>query len=228
VLAGAVGEKVSEISLARGLLHGMISSSGQDRPSRPFSAGGEGGVLGEGGGVVVLESRSQAASRGIEPQVAIRGYGASFGLGEPGGVGAGPSSDAIAQAMSDAIRRAGRLPEQVDLVIAHGDGTREGDQREIEAIRRLFPAQDCSTRLYSSKGSLGNLLAGAPLVDLILAERMVSSGMIPPTLGSGEVLAPAATMLVREPLEARPQVILINAFSYEGQASSLLVERLSH
>jgi len=228
VLAGAVGEKVSETSLARGLLHGMINSHHQDRLCRPFSADGAGGVLGEGGGVVLLESRSRAASRGIQSQVAIRGYGASFGLGEPDKVGAGPSSDAIARAMSDAIGRAGRRPEQVDLVIAHGDGTRGGDQREIEAIRRLFPEQGCSTRLYSSKGSLGNLLAGAPLVDLILAERMISSGMIPPTLGSGEVPAPAATMLVREPLEAMPRVILINAFSYEGQASSLLVERLGH
>jgi len=162
----------------------------------------------------------------MEPRVAISGYGASFGLGGSDKAGAGPSSDAMTRAMSDAIGRAGRRPEQVDLVIAHGDGNRDGDQREIEAIRRLFPEPGCSTRLYSSKSSLGNLLSGAPLVDLILAERMISSGLIPPTLGGGEVLAPAATMLVRETLEARPQVILINAFSYEGQASSLLVERL--
>lgn len=228
VLAGAAGENVSETSLARGLLHGMINSRDQDQPCRPFSADGAGGVLGEGGGVVLLESGSRAVSRGMEPRVAISGYGASFGLGEPDGVGAGPSSDAITRAMSDAIGRAGRRPEQVDLVIAHGEGNRGGDQREIEAIRRLFPESGCSTRLYSSKGSLGNLLAGAPLVDLILAERMISSGLIPPTLGNGEVLAPAAAMLVRETLEARPQVILINAFSYEGQASSLLVERLGH
>jgi 3-oxoacyl-(acyl-carrier-protein) synthase len=81
--------------------------------------------------------------------------------------------------------------------------------------------------LYSSKGALGNLLGGAPIVDLILAERMIRTGLVPATYGADDTDNIAGSMLVRgQPLEARPRVILINGFSYEGQAGSLLLEAL--
>ena len=68
---------------------------------------------------------------------------------------------------------------------------------------------------------------GAPIVDLILAERMIQTGLIPPTYGIGDGETIAGSMLVRgQPLEARPRVVLINGFSYEGQAGSLLTEAL--
>lgn len=226
-LAGGVGEKVSESSLARGLLHGMLNTRDRVDPCRPFSNDRAGGVLGEGGGAVLLESRARAEERGASATAAVSGYGAAFGLADPANATTGPSTDAIQRAMTLAIERAGRSPDEVDLVIAHGDGTREGDRQEWEAISGIFSRQDSKTRLYSSKGALGNLLGGAPIVDLILAERMIQTGLIPPTYGIGDGETIAGSMLVRgQPLEARPRVVLINGFSYEGQAGSLLTEAL--
>jgi len=226
-LAGGVGEKVSESSLARGLLHGMLNTRDRVDPCRPFSTDRAGGVLGEGGGAVLLESRARAEERGASATAAVSGYGAAFGLADPANATTGPSTDAIQRAMTLAIERAGRSPDEVDLVIAHGDGTREGDRQEWEAISGIFSRQDSKTRLYSSKGALGNLLGGAPIVDLILAERMIQTGLIPPTYGIGDGDTIAGSMLVRgQPLEARPRVVLINGFSYEGQAGSLLTEAL--
>jgi 3-oxoacyl-[acyl-carrier-protein] synthase II len=227
VLAGGVGEKVSESSLARGLLHGMLNTRDRVDPCRPFSTDRAGGVLGEGGGVVLLESRTRAEARGTAATAAVGGYGSSFGLADPADATTGPSADAIRRAMGLAVERAGRRPEEVDLVIAHGDGTPEGDSQEWEAISGLFSGADSMTRLYSSKGALGNLLGGAPIVDLILAERMIRTGLIPATYGADDTDNIAGSMLVRgQPLEARPRVILINGFSYEGQAGSLLLEAL--
>jgi 3-oxoacyl-[acyl-carrier-protein] synthase II len=227
VFAGGVGEKVSESSLARGLLHGMLNTRDRVDPCRPFSTDRAGGVLGEGGGVVLLESRTSAEARGIAATAAVGGYGSAFGLADPANATTGPSADAIRRAMGLAVERAGRRPEEVDLVIAHGDGTPEGDRQEWEAINGLFSGADSRTRLYSSKGALGNLLGGAPIVDLILAERMIRTGLIPATYGADDTDDIAGSLLVRgQPLEARPRVILINGFSYEGQAGSLLLEAL--
>lgn len=227
VFAGGVGEKVSESSLARGLLHGMLNTRDRVDPCRPFSAERAGGVLGEGGGVVLLESRARAEERGVPATAAVSGYGAAFGLADPANATMGPSVDAVRRSMTVALERGGRRPEEVDLVIAHGDGTPEGDRHEWEAISGLFPAGDSKTRLYSSKGALGNLLGGAPIVDLILAERIIGTGLIPATYGADDTDNIAGSMLVRgHPLEARPRVIMINGFSYEGQAGSLLLEAL--
>ena len=93
----------------------------------------------------------------------------------------------------------------------------------LEAAVRLGAPVHASQQVQ--EGALGNLLGGAPIVDLILAERMIQTGLIPPTCGIGEGDTLAGSMLVRgQPLEARPRVILINGFSYEGQAGSLLIE----
>ncbi|MCP3867282.1 MAG: hypothetical protein GY703_04130 [Gammaproteobacteria bacterium] len=225
VLAAGTGEKVSDASQARALLHGILDTRHQANPCQPFSVNREGSVLGEGGGVVLLEPRSRIIERGLDPAVAISGYGATFGQANPAQGTTGPSRDAIARAMKTAIESAGRRPEEVDLVIAHGDGTLNGDQQEWDAIDALFSTPRSKIRLYSSKGNLGNLLAGAPLVDLILAERMITAGVIPPVFGTDETESIAGSRLVTgEPLAMEPQVILINAFSYEGQANSLLIE----
>ncbi len=227
ILAGGVGEKLSETSLARALLHGLVSD--RNLPCQPFSKDSPGAILGEGGGVVVLESRSSAEARGISPSVAISGYGCGFSQA-PADDGVGPTAEAFADAMKGALELGGRKPGEVDLIISHGEGSRGVDSREVEAIRQLMGEAQSETRLYSSKGNFGHMLAGAPLVDLVLAERMMSSGLIPPTLTAGNAAESiAADILVTgAPLENAPKVVLINTCSYEGHTGSLLLESLGN
>lgn len=226
VLAAGVAEKISESSLARGLLHGFINVRDSTHPCRPFIRDNAGTVLGEGGGIVVLESLSSAASRDRPAQVAISGYGSAFGQADERGF-CGPSEEAIAQAMAGALRSSGHTFEEVDLVLTHGEGSPYADRNEIKAIRGLMRGSKSITRIYSSKGNLGHLLAGAPLVDIVLAERMISSGMVPPVDCQGALIEDAEDLLVKDsPSRLNPRVVMVNAFSYEGQAGSLLLEAL--
>jgi 3-oxoacyl-[acyl-carrier-protein] synthase II len=223
-LCGGVSEKVSPFSLARAHLCGVLNTTGsQDEPlCRPFDAERRGTVLGEGAGVIALELESSARRRGMEPLAAVTGYGCSC---EPQGGFSGPTAKALTLAMQSALDRAGLNPSEIDLVMAHGDGTVAGDRNEIEAIHHVF--DDCIQRVhvFSSKGAIGHLLAGAPLVDVILSLSMVNHGFIPATLHTS-----SPDPIIRFPLVHRGAVkkdvkrVLINCQSYEGQAASVVLE----
>ena len=218
-IAAGVSETLSASSLARAHLKGIVNVRDQETPCRPFAVDRAGTVLGEGGGALVLERASRA------PHARVRVAGAGTAFGRQGQQG--PSMEAMTQAMATALQRAAVPPGDVDLVMIHGDGTRGGDGNEIEAIRRVFAEVSPKPRLFGSKGALGNLLAGAPLVDLVLAAKMMASGVIPPTPGTSRPTAEIAPQLVvGAPLAAAPRTVLINAFSYEGQAGSLVITAL--
>jgi 3-oxoacyl-[acyl-carrier-protein] synthase II len=127
--------------------------------------------------------------------------------------------------MRGALERADVKPSDVDVVIAHGDGTATGDRNEIEAIHDVFSTCIDQVHAFSSKGAIGHLLAGAPLVDIILGISILRNGWVPRTL---HVSSPDPMirfrLVYREPLKIDPQRILINCQSSEGQAASLILE----
>jgi len=222
VLAGGVSEKISPFSLARGLLSGILNTSNDltEPACRPFAADRNGTVLGEGCGVLTLESYKSAVERGMHCLASVTGY--SFAFGSDGKF-SGPAASALGNAMQGALNSAGLKPSDIDLIIAHGDGTISGDKNEIHAIHEIFA--DCidKVNVFSSKGALGHLLAGAPAVDIILGISMLESGIVPPTITS----SPDSSILfnlVRKPLRMNLQKILINCQSCEGQAASIIIE----
>jgi len=222
VLAGGVSEKISPFSLARGLLSGILNTSNHltEPACRPFAADRNGTVLGEGCGVLTLESCQSAVERGVQCLASVTGY--SFAFGSDGKF-SGPSAHALGNAIYGALNSAGLKPSDIDLIIAHGDGTMSGDKNEILAIHEIFA--DCidKVNVFSSKGALGHLLAGAPAVDIILGISMLESGIVPPTITS----SPDSSILfnlVRKPLRMNLQKILINCQSCEGQAASIIIE----
>lgn len=224
VLCGGVSEKVSPSSLARARLCGILSTTGvkDGPPCKPFDAERRGTVLGEGAGVIALELESAARRRGVEPLAAVTGHGCSC---ECQGGCAGPTVKAMTLAMKSALDRAGLGPSEIDVVMGHGDGTLAGDRSEIDAIQQVF--SDCieSLHVFSSKGALGHLLAGAPLIDAILSISMMNQGLIPAMLHTSAPDPSIRFHLVRgKPVKKDLKRVLINCQSYEGQAASIVLE----
>lgn len=224
VLAGGVSEKVTPLSLARAHLCGILNTADDQNNMlcRPFSAERRGTILGEGCGILALELNSSALKRGVTGMASITGYGSAC---ETEGGFSGPTVRALSRSMRDAIGSAGIKPADIEVVIAHGDGTLIGDKNEIEAIHQVFSGRIDSLHVFSSKGALGLLHAGAPVVDIILGIYMLKTGIIPPTTNSipqdGSIMF---NLVDSEPLKMKIKRIMINCRSYEGQAASLIIE----
>ena len=222
-LAGGVSEKVSPLSIARGLCFGILNTDNtHDIRCSPFGRDRRGTVLGEGCGIISLELQSGAEQRGIPSLAAVTGYGVSFELTEDSHC---PTSRAISLAMEQAIDRANLRPPDIDLIIAHADGTYMGDKHEIEAIHHTFSGCVESVNVFSSKGALGHMLAGAAAVDAVLGIYILQHGIIPAVYASPLQDETIKFMLVSgKPIKADPRRILINSRSYEGQCASLIME----
>jgi 3-oxoacyl-(acyl-carrier-protein) synthase len=225
VLAGGVSERVLPSSLARAHLSGTLNITDGDNETacRPFSADRKGTVMGEGCGVVALELRSSADKRGIPYTAVVTGRASTFGLesGSPA-----PSADAISSSMRTAMGKAGIKASDIDVIIANGDGTSHGDRNEIEAVNNVFSDSMDEISVYSSKGALGHMYAGAPAVDMILAVYMLEHGVIPPTLNSEPIDKSVKFRLgTGEPLMKKTGRVMINCQSYEGQTASLIIEK---
>jgi 3-oxoacyl-[acyl-carrier-protein] synthase II len=152
-LAGGVSEKVSPLSLARASWSGILNAVEEFSDKtlcRPFGKNRKGTIIGEGCGIVTLESLSSAKKRQAPYFAAITGYAFAFGKRESCNC---PTSGALSNAMEQALFMADLKPSDIDLIIAHGDGTHMGDKNEIEAIHQTF--SNCISRInvFSSKGS---------------------------------------------------------------------------
>jgi 3-oxoacyl-[acyl-carrier-protein] synthase II len=224
VLVGGVSEKISPLSLARGQLAKILNT---DEPihrmaCRPFSERRKGALLGEGCGVLVLESRASALRRGVPFVAKVSGYESAC---EREGQKPTPTTKAMARAMSGAIRAAGIEPWDIDLIMAHGDGTAEGDGNEIEAIHRVFSSCLEKMAVFSSKGALGHLLAGSSAVDAVLAVQMIQHGVIPGTLNADPLERHIRFHVVHgKGFSKNMGWVLINSRSHEGPCASLIVE----
>lgn len=224
VLAGGVSEKVSPLSLARAHLFKILNTSDKNGEMlcRPFAANRKGTILGEGCGMLTLESRSSANERDVPSLAKITGYGFAFESEEEF---SGPKASAISQAMKESIDRAEIKPSDINIIIAHGDGTNVGDKNEIEAIHEVF--SDCLNKInvYSSKGALGHLLAGAAAADIVLAIYMIKNSTVPATLNSVPLEKGIEFNIVHESsLKVIPKRIMVNCQCYEGQSVSVIIE----
>jgi 3-oxoacyl-[acyl-carrier-protein] synthase II len=226
VLAGGVSEKVCPGALARAHLQGVLDTvpGGNGAACRPFAAYRGGTILGEGCALLCLERRTSADERGVPYVACVAGHGSAFGAA-PGSRGA--AAQAIAGAMREALRRAGITPPDVDVLIAHGDGTEGGDAQEIEAIHQVFAACLDRVRVFASKGALGHLQAAGPPLDAVLGMCMLRTGTIPPTLQPAPVDPRVGFPLVTgRPLQASPRHVMVNGRGHAGQCASLILRSL--
>jgi len=194
--------------------------------SRPFDAKRDGFVIGEGAGVLVLESLEHAKARGAEILAEIVGYGSTCDAHHitspiPGGTG---GARAMALALQD-----GRLAaDQVDYVNAHGTSTQANDSNETAAIKTSLGSRAQQIPVSSTKSMTGHLLGGSGGIEAVAAVLAIKHGMVPPTINYQNP-DPACDLDV-VPNQAREQIIntvLSNSFGFGGHNVCLAFRRFA-
>ena len=160
---------------------GVLADAGADPATsvRPFSASRRGFAIGEGAGVLVLESLASAARRGAKPIALVQGWAA--GCQTAGLIDMEPDGETLAHLLRLALDRAGAKPEDVDYVHAHGTATVSNDAAEARAIRMALGKAAGAVSVSSTKGSHGHLLGAATAVELVVTVLAMERGMVPPT-----------------------------------------------
>ena len=183
MLAGGAEAAVSRLGIAGFAAARALSTNFNDRPeeaSRPWDQDRDGFVMGEGAGVVVLESLEKAKQRRAKIYAEIVGYGLSgdaYHITAPAEDG-----DGGFRAMKNAIHNGNVDMDKIHYINAHGTSTPLGDEIELGAVNRLFKNTLNSISMSSTKSSIGHLLGAAGAVEAIFSILSIYHGVIPPTL----------------------------------------------
>ena len=202
----------------------VLAPPGMDptRACRPFSRDRSGLVLGEGAGILVLESWERARGRGATILAELAGYGATADAGHI----TQPGLDAPARAIALALEQAGVQPADVDYVNAHGTGTRLNDATETGIIKRAFGGHAPRLAISSTKSVHGHAIGASSALELIAAILAIRKGVVPPTANYTEADPECDLDYVpNEPREMAVDVALSNSFAFGGLNAALVVKR---
>ncbi|UPT68435.1 MAG: beta-ketoacyl-ACP synthase II [Sphingobacteriales bacterium JAD_PAG50586_3] len=211
-------------------MHAM--STRNDDPqgaSRPFDAGRDGFVLGEGAGAIILEEYEHAKARGAKIYAEMVGGGMSadaYHLTAPHPEGLG----AIA-VMQETLRDAEMKPEDVDYINVHGTSTPLGDATELKAIQKVFGEHAYSMNISSTKSMTGHLLGAAGVIEAIASILAVKNGVVPPTINNTTVdpeIDPKLNLTLNKAQEREVNVALSNTFGFGGHNASVIFKKYSN
>ena len=225
MVAGGSEATVCRLGIAGFAALRALSTSYNDDPanaSRPWDKGRDGFVMGEGAGVLVLESLEHAQKRGAKIYAEVVGYGLS---GDAYHV-TSPSGDGAYRAMKMAVKRAEISPDQIGYINAHGTSTPVGDVMEAQAVQRLF-GKDSKVSMSSTKSAIGHLLGAAGAVEGIFSVLAIKDGILPPTLNLHDP-DPACEGMDLLPLKAKEKkvdYVLSNSFGFGGTNASIIFKR---
>jgi len=182
ILAGGAEATISPMALAGFGNMRALSTRNDDpqRASRPFDQDRDGFVLGEGAGVVILETEEHARRRGAPLLCELTGYGASgdaYHMTAPCGDGNG-----AARAMKRALQDAGMALEDVGYINSHGTSTPTGDPIEVVAVKSVFGDHARRLMMGSTKSMTGHLLGAAGGLEAVVTALALKRGVIPPTI----------------------------------------------
>jgi 3-oxoacyl-[acyl-carrier-protein] synthase II len=217
--AEAVMQRITYAGFAR---MGALSRRNEqpERASRPFDRDRDGFVIGEGAGILVLEERTHAKTRGTHIYAELVGFGMSADathITAPAEDGSG-----AAQAMMAALNQAGISPEQVDYINAHGTSTPLNDVAETRAIKRAFGDHAYRVKINSTKSQIGHLLGAAGGVEAIATLLSMEHGFIPATLNYEHRDPECDLDYSKESVKQPIHVALSNSFGFGGQNAALL------
>lgn len=192
--------------------------------SRPFDLNRDGFVMGEGAGILILESLEAAEKRGARIYAEIIGYGASadaYHITSPA-----PGGEGAARAIKQALEDGGIQPEDVDYINAHGTSTEYNDSTETEAIKSVFQDHAYKLDVSSTKSMTGHLLGAAGAVEAIACVKAIEENIVPPTINY-ETPDPACDLnyVPNEAKQKEVNVALSNSLGFGGHNVSLAFKK---
>ena len=227
MLAGGTEASITPLGVAGfTALTALSSSEDPTRASRPFDENRDGFVMGEGAGVLVLESLEHAKARGAKILAEGAGYGATcdaYHITSPAEDGSG-----AAKAMEYAMEDAGIRPEDIDYINAHGTSTHHNDLFETKAIKLALGDHAYQVKINSTKSMIGHLLGAAGGVELIACVKSIEDGFVHATAGleaKGEGCDLDYTM--GEGVSMEVNYALSNSLGFGGHNASLIVKKFS-
>jgi 3-oxoacyl-[acyl-carrier-protein] synthase II len=225
LLAGGTEAIITPVAVATMALMGALSKGYNDTPekaSRPFDLHRDGFVLGEGAGVLVLESEEHAHARGATVLAEYAGQGWSFDAADD----AAPDAEGQSLAMVRALRSAGVTPGDVSWLNAHGTGTPYNDKTETAAIKLAFGEAAYGLPVSSTKSMTGHLAAAAGAIEAVASVLAIRDNRIPPTINL-DTPDPECDLdyVPHVARDAQVDVVLSNSFGMGGQNAALVLRR---
>jgi 3-oxoacyl-[acyl-carrier-protein] synthase II len=195
------------------------------KASRPFDLNRDGFIMGEGSGVLVIESLEHAQARGAHIYCELAGYAATcdaFHITQPD-----PEGKGLSQAMSRALKDARLAPEQIDYINAHGTSTPYNDKFETLAIKKVFGEAARKVMISSTKSMTGHLLGAAGGIEAVISVKTIESGEVAPTINY-ETPDPDCDLdyVPNVKRSATVNTVLTNNLGFGGQNAALVFRRV--
>ncbi len=229
MVAGGTESPVNRMALAGFSALRALSTGFNDDPthaSRPYDKDRDGFVMGEGAGIVVLESLDHAKARGAKIYAELVGYGLSgdaYHITAPA-----PDGDGAFRCMSMAMKRAGVTADDIDYINAHGTSTPMGDEIELGAVQRLVGNAAGRISMSSTKSCIGHLLGAAGAVEAIFSILAIRDQVAPATINLDNPSVETAIDLVpHTPRQRSIDMALSNSFGFGGTNASLIFRRFA-
>ncbi|MEC0202080.1 beta-ketoacyl-ACP synthase II [Paenibacillus lautus] len=193
-----------------------------EKASRPFDTGRDGFVMGEGAGVLVIESLEHALKRGARIYAEVVGYGLSADAHHI----TEPDPDGAARCMKMAIRDAGIAPEEVDYINAHGTSTPVGDRSETKAVKMALGDHAYKVAVSSTKSMTGHLLGAAGGVEAVICGLSLKNQTIAPTINL-EDQDPECDLdyVPNHPRKADLDIVMSNSFGFGGHNATIILKK---
>jgi 3-oxoacyl-[acyl-carrier-protein] synthase II len=226
MVAGGTESPIGRMSLAGFAACRALSTAYNEEPqraSRPYDKDRDGFVMGEGAGIVVLESLDHALARGAKIYAEVVGYGLSgdaYHITAPSEDG-----DGAFRCMTAALKRAGVAPAELDYVNAHGTSTM-ADTIELGAVERLMGNDAARLTMSSTKSATGHLLGAAGAIEAIFSLLAIRDNIVPPTLNLDNPERETVVDLVPHVAKKKQvDIVLSNSFGFGGTNASLVMRR---
>jgi len=226
VLTGGTEAGITPLAVAGFCAMKAVSTRNEEpqKASRPFDAGRDGFVMGEGAGILLLESYEHAVSRGAKILAEVVGYGMTadaYHITAPA-----PEGEGGARAMKLALKDAGVTPDMVDYINAHGTSTPYNDKYETAAIKSVFGDHAYKLAISSTKSMTGHLLGAAGGIEAVALVETLLNQFIHPTINY-ETKDPECDLdyVPNAGRSARVNYALSNSFGFGGQNASLLFKK---
>ena len=225
MVAGGTESAITPLGMAGfAALTALSTNDDPETASRPFDKDRDGFVMGEGAGIVVLESLEHAQKRGAKILAEVVGYGGSndaFHITSPAEDGSG-----AAYAMEMALKDAGIAPEKIDYINAHGTSTHHNDLFETMAVKKALGDHAYKVKINSTKSMIGHLLGAAGGVEFIACVKSIEDGFVHATAGlkeAGEGCDLDYTMGEGVPMDIH--YALTNSLGFGGVNASLVIKK---